>query len=90
MLRLKAKIGPKGQAVIPKPIRDELGIRPGDEVYFSLHQGHAHIEAEDPGDRLDRFFVSLPTLPGTSDLDAAAIKQRIHERHDDEHRRFHP
>ena len=28
------KVGTKGQVVIPKEIRDEIGIRPGDEVVF--------------------------------------------------------
>jgi antitoxin PrlF len=28
------KVGTKGQVVIPKAIRDRIGIRPGDEVAF--------------------------------------------------------
>ncbi len=28
------KVGPKGQVVLPKPLRNELGIQPGDDVLF--------------------------------------------------------
>jgi len=32
MVRIKTKVGPKGQIVIPKILREEYNISPGDEV----------------------------------------------------------
>ena len=32
MVNAETKVGPKGQIVIPKLLRDEFGILPGDEV----------------------------------------------------------
>jgi antitoxin PrlF len=33
---MTAKIGAKGQVVIPKPLRDRVRLQPGDEVEFEL------------------------------------------------------
>ena len=43
-MRLKSKVGPKGQAVIPKEVRDILGIAPGDEVLFEIADKEAKIK----------------------------------------------
>jgi AbrB family looped-hinge helix DNA binding protein len=43
-MRLKSKVGPKGQAVIPKEVRDILGIAPGDEVIFEVADKEAKIK----------------------------------------------
>ena len=37
------RVGLKGQVVIPKELRDELGIEPGDEVSFWRHGDHVAV-----------------------------------------------
>jgi AbrB family looped-hinge helix DNA binding protein len=40
---MTVRVGPKGQVVIPKAIRDRLGIRPGDEVVVFAGDGEARV-----------------------------------------------
>lgn len=44
------KVGIKGQVVIPKAIREEIGIEPGDEVAFEADGAEVRIRraADDP------------------------------------------
>jgi antitoxin PrlF len=49
---MESAITSKGQATIPKPIRDHLGLKPGDRVKFFI-QPDGHV-------------VILPTLPVTA------------------------
>lgn len=40
---MTSRVGPKGQVVIPKDLRDALGIEPGDEVSFWRDGDHVSL-----------------------------------------------
>ena len=49
------RVGIKGQVVIPKAIRDEIGIKPGDEVTFEPKGSEVRVRRvnDDPRRRAD-------------------------------------
>jgi AbrB family looped-hinge helix DNA binding protein len=40
---MTTRVGPKGQVVLPKAVRDKLGIRPGDQVVVEEVGGEARV-----------------------------------------------
>lgn len=50
------RVGPKGQVVIPKQLRQELGIAPGDEVVFWREGDHVAVRAVRSGRPLQGRF----------------------------------
>lgn len=53
-------MGPKGQAVIPKSVREKVGIRPGDEVEVHEEQGKVIMEPVHRGDSLRDLLRAVP------------------------------
>lgn len=51
-----ARVSTKGQVVIPKQVRERLGLHAGDHVEFILHEDHAHLEKR-PHDALAAFLA---------------------------------
>jgi AbrB family looped-hinge helix DNA binding protein len=71
--RLKARVGPKGQAVIPKPVRDRLGIKPGDELDVREESGKVIFEKRDSRKAWQELFDLFPgktAYPKDHDWDA--------------------
>lgn len=71
MIHLEAKVGARGQAVIPKPIRDQMGIRPGDQVSFTIEEGRIVVEKVNPEELLEEFLGAYEKreLPENVDWD---------------------
>lgn len=67
------RVGAKGQVVIPKELRDELGIEPGDEVTFWRHGDHVAVCPARTAAPLRGRFAGL-------DLGAALDAERAAER----------
>ncbi|MGA8224033.1 MAG: AbrB/MazE/SpoVT family DNA-binding domain-containing protein [Candidatus Acidiferrales bacterium] len=44
MTRIKVKVSPKYQVVIPKLIREELKIVPGQELLAYIYEGRLHLD----------------------------------------------
>jgi AbrB family looped-hinge helix DNA binding protein len=80
------RVGIKGQVVIPKAIRDEIGIKPGDEVVFEPDGRDVRVRraVDDPEARRQRIealrgvWADIPGL-STDDLLAARREERERE-----------
>lgn len=70
------RIGAKGQVVIPKELRDQLGIEPGDEVDFWLHDDHVAVR---PAERRQPLRGRFRGSPLTRELECGRATDRDHE-----------
>ncbi len=55
-------ISSKGQLVLPKAIRDELGVKPGDKVVFVMRQGLIELQTY-RGDILSWYGTAVVDTP---------------------------
>ena len=56
---IKRSIGEKGQVVIPKDIREMLGLKKGSEVTFEVANDEVKLKKENVKDFLNDFFNTI-------------------------------
>ncbi|HEY4279541.1 MAG TPA: AbrB/MazE/SpoVT family DNA-binding domain-containing protein [Conexibacter sp.] len=72
------KVGAKGQVVLPKAMREELGIRPGDDVRFDIGDGEITVRKAEPKDAIVARLVGSLAEGGSADpLDALIDGRRL-------------
>lgn len=60
------KVSERGQVTIPKPLRERLGIEPGNVLDFEAEAGHLVGRKTTPRDPVDSVYGVLH-LPGGTD-----------------------
>jgi len=48
ILKTRVKVSPKFQIVIPKPIRQEMKLEAGQELFMYLYEGKLHVDTIRP------------------------------------------
>jgi len=57
---IKRKVGPKGQVVIPKDVRDALNIKPGSEVLIEIIEKEIRISLSPDKKGFLKDFLETP------------------------------
>lgn len=69
------KVTSKGQITLPKKVREDLGVRPGDRVEFEKRQGEFVLRKKVDRSPFDRYEGFLKNLKG-KDVDELIEEMR--------------
>lgn len=73
MAKLKTSITSKGQTTVPKVIRQALGVRPLDNVYWEIIDGAVRLTAGEP--EFFRWFGAIRVGRGSVSADIARARK---------------
>jgi len=71
----KTKVSARGQITIPKEVRKDLGLRPGDEIEFVKQNGHFVLRKRLTENPFEKWYGYLKHLEG-QDPDALVEEMR--------------
>lgn len=78
---LKRRVGPKGQVVIPKDVRDSLGIKNGSSIILEVKEDSVVIKPEKPAEQAVKDYTSVVKRKLAQEINLKKILQEeIEER----------
>ncbi|MEK6926873.1 MAG: AbrB/MazE/SpoVT family DNA-binding domain-containing protein [Nanoarchaeota archaeon] len=83
---IRREVGEKGQVVIPKDIRDMLGIRFGQEVIFEVVDNQVKLTSSSNPEKTIEDFLSGPKLKKR--MSSKQLKEIMLEQYNEEIPRF--
>lgn len=83
---IKREIGEKGQVVIPKDIRNFLGLRVKGNIVFEISGNNVLIRKEENPEKIVNDFCNIPGKK--ENISAGEIKDIIMEPYEDEVSRY--
>ena len=88
-MNIKRTLGEKGQVVVPKDIREHLGIKPGSEIVFEMKEREIVIRpARSPKEFVENFCSIIPKKYKKR-LDISKIKKTIDKQYEEEYNELH-
>lgn len=72
-------MGPKGQIVIPKDVREYIGLKPGTRVIFEVREGELVIRPETNPEKIVEEFCSIVSKKLEKTIDVKKIIQEEYE-----------
>jgi AbrB family looped-hinge helix DNA binding protein len=75
---ITSKLTTQGQITIPQAVRAVFGLREGDEIAYSIEEGHAVLTraTAEPADDPFHTFTEWPTAPETGDVHLIKVPSR--------------
>ncbi len=83
MIKIKRKLGSKGQIVLPWDIREQFGLKTGTDLVFLVEGQQIIIEkAKEPQEIIEE-FCTLPENIKKRNITAKQIKELIEEQYEE-------
>jgi AbrB family looped-hinge helix DNA binding protein len=78
-MKIRRIVGPKGQIVIPKDVREYIGLKPGTRVIFEVREGELVIRPETDPEKIVDEFCSIVSKKLKKTIDVKKIIQEEYE-----------